>query len=335
MLDQFLTQSGMDTMSRLDYRKPCDDSESDENIIWEKVQMPYKLRQYGNIFYTPFDKKVIAATDENGFVTEKILRGRLEYLFRHGILDRLTDVNGEKEYKVASFMTRMNSFIVFEKSYWLSIPKEIRNEINDYCMDPKPWVEEREKRYYDHGLYEEILPIKEAIKRIKEHKGKDFYVAECNCNAFMMNCERDKMEVCIQFPHNKDDIRPLIDRGIYRPITREEAIEMMKYADSEGLIHKFGARKHKFCNCCRDCCIFHISREYEEKLKGNYLHISYVAVCDNDRCIGCGKCISRCQFDALELADGKIKVHKNDCWGCGLCMQGCSYEALSMKPVSM
>ncbi len=51
---------------------------------------------------------------------------------------------------------------------------------------------------------------------------------------------------------------------------------------------------------------------------------------DVDECIGCGKCIERCQFNALELVDKKIQV-KDTCIGCGVYAIVCPKSALALK----
>lgn len=40
-------------------------------------------------------------------------------------------------------------------------------------------------------------------------------------------------------------------------------------------------------------------------------------------CVGCGVCISRCEFDALEMVDGKINVDPDLCQSCGKCLHPC------------
>ena len=49
-----------------------------------------------------------------------------------------------------------------------------------------------------------------------------------------------------------------IERGTGRALTKEEAIEMLRKCEEEGLVHVADNRKevaHIICNCCDDCCI--------------------------------------------------------------------------------
>ncbi|GAG75339.1 unnamed protein product [marine sediment metagenome] len=58
----------------------------------------------------------------------------------------------------------------------------------------------------------------------------------------------------------------------------------------------------------------------------------YVAVVDPNKCMGCQKCVSRCQFGAINFASSLnrpiIKVTK--CFGCGLCRDTCTEQAITL-----
>ncbi|MHB1355653.1 MAG: FAD-binding protein [Anaerolineae bacterium] len=50
---------------------------------------------------------------------------------------------------------------------------------------------------------------------------------------------------------------------------------------------------------------------------------------DRDLCIGCGKCVDICLFNALRLEDG-IAVVNEACTACGACLEVCPVEALAL-----
>ena len=47
-----------------------------------------------------------------------------------------------------------------------------------------------------------------------------------------------------------------------------------------------------------------------------------------ERCIGCGKCVTSCVYDALYLEDKKIHLRAENCARCGLCISRCPVDAL-------
>lgn len=56
----------------------------------------------------------------------------------------------------------------------------------------------------------------------------------------------------------------------------------------------------------------------------------YVSQVDEDLCIGCGDCVTYCQFNALEVVDGMNHVVYKECMGCGICTSKCGQGALSL-----
>lgn len=52
---------------------------------------------------------------------------------------------------------------------------------------------------------------------------------------------------------------------------------------------------------------------------------------DEDRCNGCGLCVSPCAEGAIEIVDGKAKVIKEElCDGAGFCLGVCPMDALTI-----
>lgn len=57
-------------------------------------------------------------------------------------------------------------------------------------------------------------------------------------------------------------------------------------------------------------------------------------VINSKKCKKCGKCITNCNFNALEWTeDKKVSLVSYRCEGCGLCEIICPYDAIELKPV--
>ncbi len=55
---------------------------------------------------------------------------------------------------------------------------------------------------------------------------------------------------------------------------------------------------------------------------------------DEEKCVGCGKCVDACRGGALELVEGKAKVTREDyCDGMGVCIGECPFGAISFEEV--
>lgn len=55
------------------------------------------------------------------------------------------------------------------------------------------------------------------------------------------------------------------------------------------------------------------------------------AVIAADRCTGCGLCVERCRFEALQLAEQKVMINPHACEGCSVCVQACPAGVFTLK----
>lgn len=63
------------------------------------------------------------------------------------------------------------------------------------------------------------------------------------------------------------------------------------------------------------------------------ISVSKLASVDLKKCIGCGKCVSVCTFNAVAVSRGKAQVSRIGCEGCGACVIACPKKAVSLIPV--
>jgi len=68
---------------------------------------------------------------------------------------------------------------------------------------------------------------------------------------------------------------------------------------------------------------------------GRRFHGALVAEVDPAICTGCGVCVERCRFDAIELKGGVATVDELLCEGCGLCSLVCPAREGSVAAVSL
>jgi ferredoxin len=51
-----------------------------------------------------------------------------------------------------------------------------------------------------------------------------------------------------------------------------------------------------------------------------------------DRCIGCGMCLTVCPHEVFVLNNGKVKIRDRDaCMECGACARNCPAEAIQVQ----
>ncbi|MDA8136392.1 MAG: 4Fe-4S binding protein [Desulfobacteraceae bacterium] len=128
-----------------------------------------------------------------------------------------------------------------------------------------------------------------------------------------------------------------VAQGFAKPVTRDQALAIMKEAEDAGLVHKAfhpGSRENNpetsICNCCKDCCdTMNLWRNGTTPLVNSTYHLSVI---DEDACTGCGTCMERCPTDAIDIDDqGIARVDTSSCFGCGVCSRFCPEDAISLK----
>lgn len=171
----------------------------------------------------------------------------------------------------------------------------------------------------------------EDVKRIVENV-RNLAVTRCSCRVIDGRCGKP-IDVCIQVNRAADYA---VERGTGRKISKEEAIQILKRCEEEGLVHVADNRQevgHVICNCCEDCCM-----NWPSLKAGSRKWVvpsRFEARVDADLCTSCEACLERCYFDALHMEgkDGTALVDPGKCMGCGLCAVTCPAEALHLKEV--
>ncbi len=132
-----------------------------------------------------------------------------------------------------------------------------------------------------------------------------FSVSDCACRtvreAMGEGCGHLKEDMCIQMGHAAEYY---IRTGRGRAITREEAFEIIRRAEENGLMHQIpnldgSGKTHAICNCCGCSCLS--LRTAEMFLNVDMVRSNYVAQVDKDKCVACGECVEHCPVNAARL----------------------------------
>jgi len=143
--------------------------------------------------------------------------------------------------------------------------------------------------------------------------------------------QTDLRETCFTFGKSA---RYTSEQGFSRMISKQEAREILKKSEADGLVHKayhpnFDISKDEtsVCNCCRCCC----GNSVENMIAPISNATNFLAVIDPELCVGCGTCVDECHTYAAYLGDDD-KAQRNEelCIGCGVCAAFCPENAISM-----
>jgi len=58
-----------------------------------------------------------------------------------------------------------------------------------------------------------------------------------------------------------------------------------------------------------------------------------IVVIDEDSCIGCGRCVRSCPFDAIEMKNDVATVKESLCRGCMRCAAVCPTNAIKKEVI--
>ena len=132
-----------------------------------------------------------------------------------------------------------------------------------------------------------------------------FTVSPCSCRTdrevMGEGCGHLKEDMCIQMGHAAEYY---IRTGRGRQITREEAYEILKRAEENGLMHEIpntdgSGKTHAICNCCGCGCL---SLRTAAMFKNvDMVRSNYVSEVDASKCVACGQCVENCPVNALKL----------------------------------
>ena len=161
-----------------------------------------------------------------------------------------------------------------------------------------------------------VIPIEKAIEgesrrasyeEVSKYLNENdlFSVSDCSCRTAREvmgeGCGHLKEDMCIQMGHAAEYY---IRTGRGREITKEEALEIIKRAEENGLVHQIpntdgSGKTHAICNCCGCSCLS--LRTAEMFLNPDMVRSNYISKVDKEKCVGCGECVDGCHVNALKL----------------------------------
>lgn len=161
-----------------------------------------------------------------------------------------------------------------------------------------------------------VIPVEKAISgesKVRSFEEISKYienayvlsVSDCSCRRTRRlmgeGCGHLETDMCIQL---NDGAEYYIRTGKGRQITKEEAYEILKRAEDNGLVHQTPnlegpGETLAICNCCGCSCFALRVGEYYNAFDFN--RSNFVSKIDSEKCVGCGQCVENCQVNALKL----------------------------------
>lgn len=296
----------------------------------------------------PFVESSIEELAELKQMNPEELAPLLDELSRRGLFFRIR--------RGSTFAYRLiDARFVFLRSFWWSgrddeQTRTVAPHVNRYYRDG---FGDNWKHVHTKGLRtvpirqtiqdpREILPYEDVVQIVENEDL--FAVATCACrhrkglDPDHPPCDHET-ENCLHFGRYA---QYLIDNGLGREITREDAKTILGQSADAGLLHavsNWQTGVDTICNCCQCCCLY-LEAFHVLKHSKPMNHSNYEVQTNSLTCSGCGLCVKRCPMDALSLVEsaearnkkGKVSVLKPGiCIGCGVCAFKCPTESLTLK----
>jgi ferredoxin len=176
----------------------------------------------------------------------------------------------------------------------------------------------------------QVLAADDVEKMV--HEANLIAVTHCSCRTIHPRPEV-RLEACMQLDKAASYA---IDRGTGRELSKQEALDLLRRCEEEGLVHcviNTRSLGYMICNCDNVSCS---NWPGDKKYAKSFTAPSrYLALVDSGACSSCEICMDRCFFDAIHM-DGDqdtARVDEEKCMGCGLCMLTCPENAISMEEV--
>ena len=181
--------------------------------------------------------------------------------------------------------------------------------------------------------YGQVVPLEDAEKIIDMCSS----ITRVACVCRSVTTGKNNARYCLMLGIDPTDTR--IDyadlRDSLETLSREQAKELLRNFDREGLVHSVWTFKTPFigglCNCDHDCLAYRV--QVSSDLLEMMFKAEYLAAVDRERCIGCRNCLRLCQFGAIEysLTTARCSINPLKCYGCGVCRSACKKAAIALK----
>ncbi|MFW9902363.1 MAG: ATP-binding protein [Candidatus Thorarchaeota archaeon] len=174
----------------------------------------------------------------------------------------------------------------------------------------------------------------DEVKQIIQNAEEPLVVANCVCRQskelYDQPCKQTSLrETCFYFGKTG---QLFLDQGWARQVSRDEILEIMQKAESDGLVFQSGntVNPEFICSCCGCCCAI-LTKLQRLPRPSRVISSNFHAEINPDLCVGCGTCVEHCLINSIKLKDNLASIILKRCIGCGVCVPNCPEGAIHLK----
>ena len=282
------------------------------DVIAQRVKEPLeKVEQVlENLAQKGFLYKQKTATGKTGYAFIQIGFGIPQVFYWKG---EVTDKDREIARPLQTYLTKVGDKTSGSEStrFYRYIPVNKAVEVSPQAV-------------YTYDMITEVIDKAEKIA-----------VVHCPCRQTARLLTDSKcthsLDVCLKFNKMAEFV---LERGYGKELSKEEALETIRRAEEEGLIHFVDNCQDEIqhnCNCC-SCCCWNVMPIKRGLVPRDYIMATYyLRTTDQDECTGCSQCAEDCPLEIITMENDLPVIDEDICIGCGVCLRHCPSGAAGLK----
>jgi MinD superfamily P-loop ATPase containing an inserted ferredoxin domain len=315
--------------------------------LYKILSLLFNEREAALVAQLPIRPFSVAKAAKVWNMNEGTARSVLDGLASRAILLDM-DHEGTKEYVLPPPMAGFFEFSMMRTRH--DIDQELLSQLfYQYLNVEEDFIKElffsTETRLGKVFVQEESLPEDNALYILDFERASHIIensscigISTCYCRHKMHHmghaCDAP-LDICMTF---NNTAASLINHNYARKVDVSECLELLHEAYEHNLVQCGENVKRDvsfICNCCGCCC-----EAMTAAKKFGMLHpvetTNFIPKVNNEACVRCGKCISTCPINAIEMVDDgtgqrRIKINEEICLGCGVCVRSCHRRSIMLQ----
>jgi Pyruvate/2-oxoacid:ferredoxin oxidoreductase delta subunit/DNA-binding MarR family transcriptional regulator len=273
-------------------------------------------------------------SEKTGLASNDVER-MIEPLFKKGLIFQSKKPDATRYYRVRQLLQFHDATAVAH-----DVSSDVLDLWKEFMNEEWPEYSKKVEEFLPQPVVR-VIPVNVSIESTAQvlafddvqavvEGARSLAVTNCSCRVIERKCD-SPLEVCLQVNRAADYA---IERGTGRELTKQEALDILKLCEEEGLIHVADNKRevaHVICNCCNCCCM-----NWPSLTRGLGKLVApsrFQAQVDEDLCTGCETCVERCPLHFISMDGDVACVDSERCIGCGVCTVTCPADAITLEEV--
>lgn len=271
-------------------------------------------------------KKTVTQISEEVNIPKYELEENLKSLAKKGIIYEDKTMDGESSYRLLPFIPG-----IFESIGALLETSKLTQYLEEYVEEMEEVKKDYTNKVISVNMKVNTEIVSMSINELMPYLERAKYFAKMDCICRTVKKERGNpcghpiKDMCMIFG---EFAKYYVEIGAARQATKQEIIDLLYYAEDQGLYHEiYPIEKSKsafVCNCCTCGCMF---MGLANRIK-QVTDSGHTVSVDQNKCDQCGKCVDFCPGDVFYWDGEEINTNSDQCFQCDGCRLVCGKAAI-------